>query len=229
MDNRREAGQRMEQQEVLTRTRFKTPRAAAVAGIIFSILFMISIVLIRISIPADPQEAGSWLPRSRETLGFALNLLPFAGIAFLWFIGVLRHRIGAREDRLFATVFLGSGILFLGTMFICAAIAGGMIKVYGTSHDKLMGLNVYLFGRAITEQIMQVYAMRMAGVFMILTSTLSLRTGVFPRWMAFLGYALALLLLISIDHLRWMQLIFPLWVLMLSAYILVMGDKANEI
>ena len=47
----------------------------------------------------------------------ALNIIPFAGIAFLWFMGVLRDRFGQQEDRFFATVFLGSGLLFLAMLF----------------------------------------------------------------------------------------------------------------
>ena len=71
---------------------------------------------------ADPLEAGAWLKTSSNTVALALNLVPFAGIpnmenaaeaAFLWLIGVLRDRLGELEDRFFATVFLGSGLLFL--------------------------------------------------------------------------------------------------------------------
>jgi hypothetical protein len=90
-----------------------TPRAAAVAGILFSILMITSLVLIWISIPPNPQEEGGWLADNWSKVNLALNLLPFAGIAFLWFIGVVRDRLGQAEDRFFATVFLGSGLLFL--------------------------------------------------------------------------------------------------------------------
>ena len=69
--------------------------------------------------------------------------------------------------------------------------------------------------------MMNVYAMKMAGVFMISTCTLSIRTGIFPRWMAFLGYALALLLFLSIGYLYWVPPVFPLWVLLISGYILL--------
>ena len=138
-----------------------------------------------------------------KTVSLALNLLPFAGIAFLWFIGVLRDRMGAYEDRFFATVFLGSGLLFLAMLFASAAVAGGMIMVYRTSPSKLMESGTYTFGRTVAYQIVNVYAMKMAGVFMISTCTLSMRTGILPRWMAFLGYALALLLLLSIGYFSW--------------------------
>ena len=210
----------MEQKITLTRAGLKTPRAAAIAGIVFSVLFIVSLVLIRISVPANPQEAGTWLSGGWKTVSFALHLLPFAGIAFLWFIGVLRDRMGAYEDRFFATVFLGSGLLFLAMMFASAAVAGGIIMVYGMTAGKLMESGTYTFGRTVTSHIANVYAVKMAGVFMISTCTLSFRTGIFPRWMAYLGYALALLLILSIGYLSWVLLVLPLWVLLVSCYIL---------
>jgi hypothetical protein len=211
----------MDQNAVITRSRLTTPRAAAIAGIVFSVLLLTSLVLIRISVPANPQDAGTWLAGNWKTVSFALNLLPFAGIAFLWFIGVVRDRIGENEDRLFATVFLGSGLLFLAMLFASAAVAGGIINLFGVSPGVLMSADVYSFGRLITYQIMNVYAMKMAGVFMITTSTLSLRTGIFPRWMAVLGVLLALILLLTVSLLYWAPIVFPLWVLMISVYILL--------
>src|ERR1039458_7446399 len=106
----------------------RTPRAAAVAGIIFSVLLVAALLLLRISVPPHPAVPGSWLTdsRRRAAVAIALNLVPFAGIAFLWFIGVLRDRIGEREDRFFATVFLGSGLLFVAMLFVAAAIGGGI-------------------------------------------------------------------------------------------------------
>ena len=210
----------MEQKGTLTRAGFKTPRAAAIAGIVFSILFIISLVLIRISVPSNLQEAGTWLSGSWKTVRLALHLLPFSGIAFLWFIGVLRDRIGAYEDRFFATVFLGSGLLFLAMLFASAAMAGGIMMVYGMTPGKLMESGTYTFGRTVAYHIINVYAVKMAGVFMISTCTLSIRTRIFPRWMAFLGYALALLLILSIGYLQWALLVLPLWVLLVSCYIL---------
>ena len=210
----------MEQEVTLIRARLKTPRAAAVAGILFSILFIISLVLIRISVPSNPQEAGPWLSGGWKTVSLALHLLPFAGIAFLWFIGVLRDRMGAYEDRFFATVFLGSGLLFLAMLFASAAVAGGIMMAYGMTPGKLMESGTYTFGRTVAYHIINVYAVKMAGVFMISTCTLSIRTGIFARWMAFLGYGLALLLLLSIGYLNWALLVLPLWVLLVSCYIL---------
>ena len=121
----------MRQDITLTRQRLTTPRSAAVAGILFSVLLIISLVLIRISVPIEPDEVGSWLDEAWKNVNLALNLVPFSGIAFLWFIGVVRDRLGAYEDRLFSTVFLGSGLLFLAMLFSSAAISGGLISIYG--------------------------------------------------------------------------------------------------
>jgi hypothetical protein len=107
------------------------PRGIAVSGVIFSILFITSLVLIRLSVPADPMAPGTWLANSanRQWLGVALNLAPFSGIAFLWFMAVLRNRIGQLEDRFFATVFLGSGFLFVAMLFVGSALSQGLQSV----------------------------------------------------------------------------------------------------
>ncbi len=211
----------MNPQEPFARARLTTPRAAAIAGILFSLLLIASLVLIRLSVPEDPQDAGEWLVSGWRNVSLALNLLPFAGIAFLWFIGVVRDRLGQHEDRFFATVFLGSGLLFLAMLFASAAVAGGLIKMYAMTPKALIESGLYTFGRTVTYEIMNVYTMKMAGVFMITTSTLSLRTGIIPRWMAFLGLALALLLLFSLGLFYWAPLVFPLWILLISVHILL--------
>src|SRR5262245_61781470 len=74
------SGERVMQREAtLTAARLKAPRAAAVAGILFSILLIVSFVLLRLSVPADPLEAGAWLRTRTRTVALALNLIPFAG------------------------------------------------------------------------------------------------------------------------------------------------------
>ena len=207
-----------------------TPRAAAIAGILFSVLLLISIVLIRISIPEEIRDSSSWISDNLKNVGLALNLVPFAGIAFLWFIGVVRDRLGVNEDRFFATVFLGSGLLFLAMLFTSAATAGGLITIYLADTGTQIDSSVYYYGRHITNQIMTVYTIKMAGVFMISTCTLTMRTRILPHWMAYLGLALALVLLLSFGFTFWAILIFPLWVLLISVHILFenLGQKTSS-
>src|SRR5690349_2969984 len=169
--------------KALTRASLRTPRAAALAGILFSLSVFGAFWLLRASVPADPTEPGAWLSTSSRTVALALNLIPFAGIAFLWFIGVIRDRLGAREDRFFATVFLGSGLLFLGMLFVAAAIVGAMLVTF--KDDPVAAASpAFSFARTLSYSIVNVYMVRMAGVFMMSTSTVAMATHFAPRWLA---------------------------------------------
>lgn len=211
----------MNQEDDLIRQPMRTPRAAAVAGILFSLLLMTSFLLVRISVPANPLSGASGFTEHAKAISLALNLLPFAGIAFLWFIAVLRDRQGELEDRFFATVLLGSGLLFLAMVFTSAAVAGGIITVLSHVSSSLIQSGSYALGRAEAYQTLNIYAVKMAGVFMTTTCTISLRTRILPRWMPLLGYALALILLVSVGTIEWILMVFPLWVLLISTYILI--------
>lgn len=203
------------------RQRLRTPRAAAIAGIVFSLLLMGSMALIWISIPADPLASPAEVVRNSRRIALALDMLPFAGIAFLWFVGVLRDRMGELEDRFFATVLLGSALLYLAMIFTAAAVAGGLVRMLGEEAGALVQSGAYALGRLQVHQTMHVYALKMAGVFMMSTATISLRTRIAPRWMAFLGYGVALALMaVSTVTVRWIPLLFPLWVLLVSSYVL---------
>jgi hypothetical protein len=209
--------------QTLTDRRLTTPRAAAVAGILFSLLLSVSYILIRLSIPADPVDGGAWLAEQANTVALALSLVPIAGIAFLWFIGVIRDRIGQLEDRFFSSVFFGSGLLFLAMTFVSAALAGGLLTSYAVIPTQLIDSGLYTFGRAVMYRISNIYAIRMAGVFMISLATISVRTRIMPRGLALLTYGLALVLLLSIGYSLWVTLIFPTWVLITSIYILALN------
>jgi hypothetical protein len=205
----------------LTSQKLRTPRAAAIAGLLFAVLFSSSVVLTRLSIPANLADGGVWLKDRESTVSLALSLLPFAGIAFLWFIGVVRDRLAHLEDQFFSTVFLGSGLLFLAMTFASAALVGGILAAYAVESSRLIGSGVYTFARTVIYRITNVYAIKMAGVFMISLGTIWVRTQVMPRWLAYLTYVLALGLLLSISSNLWVTLIFPGWVCVVSVYILV--------
>lgn len=211
----------------LTRASLKTPKAAAVAGILFSVLLIAVFWLLRTSIPPDPQEPGSWLHSNSGFVALALNLMPFAGIAFLWFIGVLRDRLGQMEDRFFATVFFGSGLLFLAMLFTAAALVGAILVAFATQPEELIGSATFHFARAAAYSLVNVYMIKMASVFMITTSTVAIYTGIAPRWLAVLGFALALILLFGSFYMSWSFLVFPLWVFLISASFLRNGRRSE--
>jgi hypothetical protein len=198
-----------------------TPRAAAVAGIVFALLFATALVLMRLAIPETISGETDWIERGSEELSVALLLMPLAGIAFLWFVGVIRDQLGAAEDKFFSTVLLGSGLLFLAMVFMSVALAGGMLTGARALPAGALDDDVIIFGRAVMLQISNVYALRMAGLFMTSLGTIWFRTGLMPRWLAVATYALAAVLLLVINLSLWITLVFPAWVFFVSAFILV--------
>jgi hypothetical protein len=201
----------------------RTPRAAAAAGVLFAGLYGAALVLIRLALPRGAVDSAAWRADPSALVSVALHMVAFGGIAFLWFMGVVRVRIGRREDRFLATVFMGSGLLFLAMTFVACAITAALLQ---SREAMLQGAEVqpgFMVGARVVYELTNIYSVRMAGVFMISLATLCLRTGALPRRLAFGTYALASVLLLGIAQTLWATLLFPIWVLALSLYLLVNG------
>lgn len=196
------------------------PRGVAYSGIVFSVLYLISVALIRLAAPADPNDPGVWLTDAslRNWVRIALNLVPFTGLAFLWFMATLRNHIGLFEDRFFATVFLGSGLLFVAMLFAAASITQGLLNTFTTAGPDQS--EVYRALRGTAYALTNTFGVRMAAVFMFVTSTIGLRTAVLSRWLSLVGFAFGLAMLLIITDLAWIALLFPLWGLLVSVYLL---------
>lgn len=175
----------------LTSAYLKTPRAAAYAGIIFSVLLCAVFALMRLSVPSDPLERGAWLAGDTTYVALAMNLVPFAGVAFLWFVGALRDRLGEREDRFFATVFLGSGFLLLAMLFAAAAAVGAIIIAFHAAPEAVAHSAAFHFGRGLAYGMINIYLVKAAAIFIITTSTIAIYTHLTPRWLAIGGYFIA--------------------------------------
>ena len=172
-------------------------------------------------------DTGTWLELGAGRFRFAIGLVPFAGLFFLWFIAVARERLGRFEDQFFSTVFLGSGLLFLAMVFAAAASAGAIAAIYARDPAAFSTSITYLYARHIVSQVFNVYALRMAAVFLISQATLWLRTGVMPRWLALPTYGVALVLLFIVSQSTWVVLIFPAWVFFVSVYILIAHARTS--
>ncbi|CAN5622105.1 hypothetical protein BH11ACT6_BH11ACT6_36110 [soil metagenome] len=209
-----------------TLRRLSTPRAAAVAGILFAVMFASSLVLLRNAVPADPFADISWVTNGDNKIRAALVLAPLCGIAFLWFIGVIRDQLGNLEDRFFGSVLLGSGLLFLAMVAVSMAIAGAILMIAEIPTMASNGL-IY-FARSVMLQISNVWAVRFAGVFMISLATIWIRTGLMPRWLAILTYLLAATLLVVVSRSLWITLVFPAWVGTISVFLLAPGAEKHQ-
>jgi hypothetical protein len=208
--------------------RFRTRRSAAIAGIFFGVLLLTAMIMLRIALSEGGLDTLGADAQQRTLIRLGLSLVPFAGIAFLWFIGVVREQLGETEDRLFSTVFIGSGLLFLAMLFTGAATSTSLLVMAGGAN---VDASVLLYGQNTAQGLISVYAMRMAAVFTISVSTVGIRTAGLPRWVSYLGYAIALVLLIAAAQQRWTQLVFPSWVLLVSVVILVVRppDRAETV
>jgi hypothetical protein len=189
-----------------------------VAGIVFGILLLAALTMVRLAISDSNIAALRSDPSKRTLIQLGLNLVPFAGIAFLWFIGVVRDQLGEVEDRLFSTVFLGSGLLFLAMLFVGSVTTTTVMSLVAAQNPNA---ELFDYGRVTTQGLISVYALRMAAVFTLSVSTVGIRTGALPRWVAYSGYVVALGLMLAAGEHKWVQLIFPAWVLMVSVVILV--------
>ena len=210
--------------EQLATVERRAPRSAGLAGIVFSVLFLAFALLLGARPPAGLSEAGlvDWYETTAKTpvTIAVLYVAPFAGIAFLWFLAVVRDRIGSREDRFLSTVFLGSGLLFVAMFWAAGAAIGEPGRWQPVRGAPPLDATTLETFRSLSFSFLFVFAARAAAVFMIVTSTIALRTAVFPRWLIIAGYVIALVMLLSLSLLQWVVLLFPAWVFVLSLFIL---------
>jgi hypothetical protein len=63
----------------------------------------------------------------------------------------------------------------------------------------------------------------MAAVFVASTTTIAFRTGMLPRWLGVLGCVVALGFRLNSGSIPFVNLVFPLWTLVLSVHILLVA------
>ncbi|MFE2547947.1 hypothetical protein ACFXGI_05280 [Streptomyces sp. NPDC059355] len=194
-----------------------TPKAAGLAGVVFAVLLATAMVLARIALPeGGGGEDLKVAQGERGALQTATELVPFAGIAFLWFMGALREHTGEAEDRFIATVFLGSGLVFVACLFGAVAAAGTVLDAEDPTG----------FGRHFAYTLLTTYGMRMAAVFVLATSTLGRKLRVLPRPLVAIGTVAGLLLLVVGSSVPYCELVFPAWALLISLYILRIARRS---
>ncbi len=133
---------------MLTARFWRTRRAAALAGIVFAVLLITAMSMVRVALSEGSLQSLQDDASRRTLIRFSLHLVPFAGIAFLWFIGVVREQIGVVEDRLFSTVFLGSGLLFLAMMFMGAVTSTSLMEMLAGPN---VNPDIWAFNRSSTQ------------------------------------------------------------------------------
>jgi len=142
--------------------------------------------------------------------------------------------VGTRRDhilrtRVFSSVFICSGVLFLAMMFVSPAVAAGPVASNSGVTDPAARAQTIQFGKMVMLAASQTYAVRMAAVFMMSLATIWLRTGLMPSWLVGLSYLAAVALLLASDVSMWITMAFPIWVLMVSGLLLARAGLCEEL
>ncbi|WP_040493041.1 hypothetical protein [Ilumatobacter nonamiensis] len=207
---------------------------AALAGLVFALLFTAGWVLTRASPSLDASDAEmldyfeSSSRRQASSIA-ALYVLPFAAIAFIWFAAAFRDRVvrgGGREHTMLATVHLMSATLFATALFFVAAIELTLVwRIESGSVDPAGARATIAIGTATGQLI----ALRIGAVFVAISTTRALRSGLFPRWYGYLSFGIAAALLLVATQVTVVMLALPLWVLVSSLLVLIPRRNREEL
>lgn len=197
--------------------------SAAVAGIVYAIATAASLLLIR-AVPAQSTEAEwvEWIGDSgnRQSLYFAANLATFAAVAFLWFVAVVRRRLGAREDKFFSTVFLGSALVNVTLSLVAVAVVASP-AVLETLDGGTVSWDSYQLAEGIAGSLLFLVSPRIQALFVASTSVVFLRTRIVPSWLGYIGLVLAAVLFLLPLVLEPLGIGLSLFVLIASVTILL--------
>jgi hypothetical protein len=220
-----------EQGEGMVRRQPRVESAAA-AGIVYSLLATVALLSVdRIPSPSSTElEWTEWIEDSENQwlLILFLNLASVSAVAFLWFVAVIRRRVGDREDRFFATVFLGSALVYVSLWLVAASIVASPAIVSNLDDGRPLDWEVYRLAEGTAAAILLVAIPRISAVFVASTSTVFLRTGVVPNWLAYVGYTVAFGLFFMPLVTTPLGLGLPLFVLIASVTILVSRARSHE-
>jgi len=206
------------------RRRLASIEAAAIAGIVCAVGWALSLRgLLQVpSIGASDAEINEYYAdRSNGTAAIIwLQLLVIATIAFLWFVGVVRGRLGDREPRLFGTVFLGSSVLLAALLFAGTALlaAPSILLAVGDRAPDPAAVSVTRAGAAV---VLSVFAPRIATLVMFSTAGLGRATGALPRWLVVLTYVIGVLAFVNVSIATPTVYAVPAWIAVVSIVLLV--------
>jgi hypothetical protein len=217
------------------RARLASVEAAAIAGIICAAGWSIGLGVLLKGPAAGASDAEIVRFYSGADVGrdavFALQVIVFATIAFIWFVGVVRSRLGAQEPRLVGTVFLGGAILVAGLMFVGAAALAApsvLVEAGGTPDPGAVSMS-----RALAVTVLSVFAPRVATLVMFSTAALARRTRALPRWLIVLTYVVGIVEFVNVTISTPAVYVFPAWIALVSVVLLVrprpQAGPANEV
>lgn len=215
----------LDERQQRSRHWFRSLEAAAVAGMVYAVLAIGGLLLLSQfpSLDQSNEEITRWFDDSanQSSLILGLNLMVMSSVAFLWFVAVIRRRVGDREDRFFGTVFFGAGIAYVAIWLVGGAALAGPAVTMSVSDSGSVSASSASLAAGIGMGLLLVVALRIQAVFILTTSTVILRSGILPRWLAIVGYVVAVAMFFFPLIADPVGVIFPIWVAVVSIVIFV--------
>jgi hypothetical protein len=198
----------------------------AAVGIAHALLFILAYLLLQGTPGAKASDAELvqfyTVGDRRRLIIVGLYLMPFAAIAFLWFIVALRMWIAysaIRVSVLLSNVQLVAGIIYIALFLTAAAALSAMSASIEFAESGVDASEARQFLQFSNTMVL-VLAMRMAAIFVFTTSNIGRTSGVLPRWFIYAGFAVGLFLLLSASFSPLLVMAFPVWLLTLGAILL---------
>jgi hypothetical protein len=149
-----------------------------------------------------------------------VQVMVVATIAFLWFVGVVRGRLGDREPKLFGTVFFGASILLAGLLFVGASFLAAPAVLVSVG-DRAPAPDVVALTRAAAAVVLSVFAPRVSTLVMFATASLGRATGALPRWLVWLTYVVGAVEFVNVTVAVPTIYVMPAWIALVSVVLLV--------
>ncbi|MDX2380891.1 MAG: hypothetical protein QNM02_14160 [Acidimicrobiia bacterium] len=214
------------------RRAMRSIEAAAIAGLLHSVLSLVATgLLLSAPDPGDGDAAiAEWYldDANQRRMILGVNLLTMSAIMFVWFVAVVRRRVGSRENRFFGTVFFGSGLLVTASWLVVGVLYAAP-AVAAWTFDVAPDAGTVAMSQAGGLTMASLVTTRLEAVFIVSTTTVGRLSEAFPRWLVLAGYVVGLtLLLVPVPNvfLTW---VFPIWVGITSAMLFIRRDDIKSV
>lgn len=202
---------------------------AAVAGIVCAVGWSLGLrgLLDRPGIDASPAEITRFYSDhdAGASVGLLLALMVVGTVAYLWFVGVVRARLGERESRLVGTVFLGASVLLTG-LILTGASALAAPSLLAEAGDQPVDPGAAAMLRSLAAIVLSVFTSRVATLVMFSLATLARKTGALPTWAVVVTYVLGVAEFVNVTLAEPRIYVFPAWIAFVSLLLLVRRVQA---
>lgn len=207
-------------------------RITAIMGIVHGVLLVLAFALVSRYGPGTDAGSAKFTDfyndehRQRMVLIAGIYLIPFAGIAFLWFLMGLRTWLQgrlSRIDELFLSLSFASGIIYVGLLFSAGAALSLVAMEEADGSTNMLSASFVRYG----SSLFLIFALRMAAMVVFSTSRIAMDRGIFPKWFVYAGFPIGLILLLTSSVTPLLVVVFPIWLATLAFLLLRRIDAAG--